>query len=142
VEASTCYSERSAKADVKPKGKSNKNVFATLESDSEKEEVVDKPVKEEFPQLATGVVNRSQSVALNYAAALSKPVVTNNVKIESVVAKSEYKVAPWDSSAPKASRIKSWADCIDSDDDEDDDEEDDEETYQSPKLNSVVDDDW
>jgi len=117
------------KADEKPKGKStNHNVFAVLDSDSEEEEVVTPKVaevKEEFPALPTSSLTRTQSVSTNYAAALSRPAQPKPVAVVAPapvpVPKVEAKAAPWSSSIPKASTMKSWAAW---DSDSEDDEED------------------
>lgn len=129
-EASTRRTEASQKAEVKPKGKStNLNVFAILESDSEEEEIVQKPVKEEYPVLCAPALARSQSVSVNYAAALAKPAAPKATEVKVIVvappapkpeAKPETKAAPWASSAPKASTMNwaSWSDSEDEDEEE------------------------
>jgi hypothetical protein len=113
---------------VKPKGKPT-NVFMCLDSDSEEE--IQKPVvKEEFPTLCVPAIARSQSVAVNYAAALAKPVVEKPVVVEkpAVIVKpvakpaTIAKAAPWASETKQANR--SWAawDSESEDEDEDEDE--------------------
>jgi hypothetical protein len=138
------------KAEEKPKGKStNYNVFACLDSDSEEEE---KPVvKEEFPSLPTSALTRTQSVSTNYAAALSrpappKPVVMALPPVVTTAPKVEAKAAPWSSSMPKASTMKSWAAW----DSESEDDEEDPESYDPYKpyafsaapLEEEIDEDW
>lgn len=122
-EYSARRTESAKKAEVKPKGKSTNNVFACLDSDSEEEVVIQKPVKEEFPVLAAPALIRTQSVSTNYAAALSKPAAPKAVvaaPVPVVDAKPEAKAAPWVSGVQKASAMKSWADWSDSEDEDDD----------------------
>ena len=142
------------KAIEKPKGKSNNhNVFACLDSDSEEEVVALKvaEVKEEFPSLPTSVLTRTQSVSTNYAAALSrpappKPVVMALPPVVTTAPKVEAKAAPWSSSMPKASTMKSWAAW----DSESEDDEEDPESYDPYKpyafsaapLEEEIDEDW
>jgi hypothetical protein len=108
--------------EVKPKGKPT-NVFMCLDSDSEEEE---KPVvKEEFPTLCVPAIARSQSVAVNYAAALVKPAVEKPVAVavvEKPLAKPAVvsKAAPWASETKQAN--KSWAAWDSESEDEDEDE--------------------
>lgn len=133
-----------AKVAAKPKGKlTNDNVFACLDSDSEEEVVVKKPVKEEFPVLAAPAVTRTQSVSVNYAAALSKPAAPKAVVFAApapapIVAKPESNAAPWASSAPNASTIN-WASWSDS---ESDDEEEVVSSYVCPAFSTDYDSDW
>jgi len=152
-EASARHTESAKKAEVKPKGKStNHNVFACLDSDSEEEKIVQKPVKEEYPVLCAPALTRAQSVSVNYAAALSKPAAPKAPEVKVVAppapkieAKPEAKPAPWASGVPKASTMKSWADWSDS---EDEDEEDSvvpsytATSYAQPSVAADYDSDW
>lgn len=151
-EASERRTEAARKAEVKPKGKStNNNVFACLDSDSEEEVVVQKPVKEEFPVLCAPALSCVESVSVNYAAALAKPAAPKapEVKVVAVPAPApkvvEAKSAPWASGIPKASTMKSWADWSDS---EDEDEEDSvvpsytATSYAQPSVTTDYDSDW
>jgi hypothetical protein len=142
------------KAIEKPKGKSNNhNVFAVLDSDSEEEVVAPKvaEVKEEFPSLPTSVLTRTQSVSTNYAAALSRPAPPKPVVMAPppvVTAPNvEAKAAPWASSMPKASTMKSWA-AWDSDSEDDEEDSVSYDPYQpyafsvAPAKEEIDDDDW
>ena len=108
-------------------GKKSTNVFACLDSDSEDEEE-EKPVaKEEFPTLCMPALARTQSVAVNYAAALAKPAAPKPVEIKPVEVKpaenkpvTTAKVAPW-ASESKAAKMN-WA-AWDSDSEEEEDDE-------------------
>jgi len=129
-ESSARRIEAQQKTEVKPKGKSTKsNVFDCLDSDSEEEVVVQKPVKEEFPVLCEPVLTRTQSVSMNYAAVLSKPVAIKPVQpkqyaIKEVIVYTAEQAeanakAEAASTYPKASTMKSWADWSDSEDEDD-----------------------
>lgn len=150
-EASTRRTEVAQKAEVKPKGKSINNVFAILDSDSEEETVVQKPVKEEYPVLCAPSLTRTQSVSVNYAAALAKAPAPKAPEVKVVAPPAptpkvvEAKAAPWASGVPKASTMKSWADWSDS---EDEDEEDSvvpsytATSYAQPSVDADYDSDW
>ena len=137
-EEASAHRIEKAKAEIKPKGKSNTshNAFACLDSDSEEDEDVVKP-QEEFPVLSTPI-SRTESVSFNYAAALAKPaapkvapkpqevlktqevvVVAPAAKVQA--AKVEPKIAPW-ASKTATTTSKSWA-AWDSDSEDDEDNE-------------------
>ena len=132
-EASDSRAEAAKKAEVKPKGKSTiHNVFAVLDSESEDEVEVLKPIKDEYPVLCAPSLTRTQSVSVNYAAALSKPAAPKPIVLAApkpivlAATKPESKpiviAAPWTSSAPKTYNMKSWADWSDSEDEDEDGE--------------------
>ena len=118
--------ENLKKADLKPKLKIT-NVFIVLDSDSEEEEslkvskksvaLVSEPVvlrKDEYPALSAPSLARTQSVSVNYAAALAKPAAPK------LVSTPDVKPAPWASDVAKPTGMKSWADYLSDTDDEDD----------------------
>ena len=147
AESSARYSDSVKKADVKPKGKSiiDNNVFGSLESDSEDDVVVNKhaDVKEEFPALCASVSSNNNSVAINYAMAVSKPVPAPVPVVAKVVPAPVLvvaKSAPWEPSSKVNLSMKktNWADWSDSEDDEDDNDQ----INQSSLIAHVEDDDW